>query len=227
MPATWVLVAARQWRQGFNPYTTAVNPGLYLSGLPTPSFYPFTAVLAALPFSFLPDPIAVVAWVSIIVGLMTYAITQDGWWRLPILGSLPLIASILQVQWAPLMLCMWMYPALLPIASLKPNLGLALATRKITRAGIIAAFAFLLFSLVLFPLWPWYWLGTAKQATHLIPLLFWPGPFLVLALIRWKKPESRLLLVMACVPQVMYFYDGKSYRGDGAQRGEGPGVILP
>jgi hypothetical protein len=205
---TWVLIAARQWLHGINPYTAPINPALYPTPNPSPLFYPFTSILAALPFSFLPDMTAAAAWVFLTVGLMTYAITQDGWWRLPILLSAPLIECIGQVQWAPLLVCIWMYPTLLLLATLKPTLGIALATKKITKEGIIGVLAALLVSLILFPSWPLYWLNATTQTNiHVIPILFLPGPLLLLALLKWKNPEARLFIAMACLPQVMFFYE--------------------
>jgi hypothetical protein len=40
-----------------------------------------------------------------------------------------------------------------------------------------------------------------------IPVSLTGGPLLLLALTRWRRREARLLLVLACVPQTLMFYD--------------------
>jgi hypothetical protein len=43
---------------------------------------------------------------------------------------------------------------------------------------------------------------------HRIPLAVLPfGPLIGLAALRWRHPDARRVLALACVPQVMLFYD--------------------
>ena len=80
-------------------------------------------------------------------------------------------------------------------------------SKKISKMGLIGAIGFGLISLVLLPSWPLSWLEISKQTRHLIPVLYGPGPLLILAVLRWRVPEGRLLLLMAFMPQRAYFYD--------------------
>jgi hypothetical protein len=53
-----------------------------------------------------------------------------------------------------------------------------------------------------------WWSALAAPTPHIIvPLTVLGGPFLLLALIRWRRPEARLLAGLACVPQTFSSYD--------------------
>jgi len=45
------------------------------------------------------------------------------------------------------------------------------------------------------------------EGNYGIPLASMGGPLLLVALLRWRRPDARLLLVLACVPQSFLFYD--------------------
>ncbi len=66
----------------------------------------------------------------------------------------------------------------------------------------------LIVSLVLWPHWPADWLQALTHTPHHRAAIVRPFGFLaLLALIRWRTPEGRLVAVLACVPQVFFFYD--------------------
>jgi hypothetical protein len=67
-----------------------------------------------------------------------------------------------------------------------------------------------LVSLAVMPDWPVrWWHATHKTAAvnYSVPLVAPGGILLLLAALRWRTPEGRLLLVMSCVPQSMLMYD--------------------
>src|SRR5439155_17280890 len=84
----------------------------------------------------------------------------------------------------------------------------ALAYRP-TAFGAITGGAIMLLSVLLMPGWLPQWLdGGAQSIQHIAPVLtIWGGPLLLLAALRWRTPAGRLLLVMSCVPQFLFFYD--------------------
>ena len=44
--------------------------------------------------------------------------------------------------------------------------------------------------------------------THIRPpLLYWGGPLMLLALLRWRRPEARLLAALSCVPHTPELYE--------------------
>jgi hypothetical protein len=61
------------------------------------------------------------------------------------------------------------------------------------------------------PRWPLEWLATHRDApiarTYVIPIAHWYGAPLALAALKWRRPEARLLVCMAVVPQTAFLYD--------------------
>ncbi len=60
------------------------------------------------------------------------------------------------------------------------------------------------------PSWPLEWLAVLRDRTagnYESPLQILGGPLLLLAAVRWRRPEARLLLIMAVVPQSLLYYD--------------------
>ena len=102
-------------------------------------------------------------------------------------------------------------PALQGLLILKPNLGAALFLSRPSWFGIAGGLAVAAVSFVVVPTWLGDWLrtiGPHGTAFHRPPIVFgFFGPLLLLAALRWRRPEARLLLLMACVPQFPFFYD--------------------
>jgi hypothetical protein len=84
---------------------------------------------------------------------------------------------------------------------------------------VVGCLALLAASLAVSPNWPWHWLDALHEptlqradrpvvlTTYLAPVLQ-PGGFLVLlALLKWRRPEARLLVALACVPQTPVAYE--------------------
>lgn len=111
-------------------------------------------------------------------------------------------------QWSPLLAAAALAPALGALAAVKPTLGRAmLAYRARWRAALPAA-AVLAASLVVLPGWPRGWLANlAHVEGHPAPAFTAAGCALLLALLRWRQPEARLLVVLACGPQLLFFAD--------------------
>jgi hypothetical protein len=103
-------------------------------------------------------------------------------------------------------------PALGGLAVAKPNVGIAmLAGARSWRAAqilVMGGTLLLIVSLVVDPHWPWRWREALQHSTHFRPLILRPGGFLMLlALLRWRDPDARLLVVLAIVPLTGLFYD--------------------
>ena len=63
-------------------------------------------------------------------------------------------------------------------------------------------------SLAVQPAWPVEWLRIVRSAPHFVAPITRPGGILVLlALLRWRRPEARLLVALACVPQTAATYE--------------------
>ena len=94
----------------------------------------------------------------------------------------------------------------------KPQAGLPVAAAiRDRRALAIAALIgviLVVMSLAILPRWPLEWFAIIKNDPRYLPPIFRIGGFLMLlALLRWKRPEAWLLLVTALLPQsVTYYY---------------------
>jgi hypothetical protein len=90
----------------------------------------------------------------------------------------------------------------------KPTIGAALWAAYPSRAAALGSVVFLAVSLMLLPSWPLEWFATLGEVPHVAPpVSYLGGPLLLLALLRWRRPEARLLAALACVPQTLMFYE--------------------
>ena len=208
---TFYWLGARALIEGKDPYVVIQPGGPY--NLDAPLLSPLTTAMIAVPFALWLSP-AMGAAVVVGVGaaLLAWAVTQESFARLPIFGSAPFFWSVTSGQMSPLLTAGALMPALAWVWPAKPNIGLATLVYRPSKWALVGSGLFILASLVINPHWPAEWLaalGTRSQAEYGkgIPLMLTGGPLLLLALARWRRPEARLLLVMACVPQTLLFYD--------------------
>ena len=94
-------------------------------------------------------------------------------------------------------------PALGFVLAVKPNLGLALFASRPRKAALLGILAILALSLVVLPSWPFdWWSALQRRSDHLVSPVLRPfGWLLLLAALRWRTPEGRLLVVLSLVPQ--------------------------
>jgi len=197
------LIGLRLALSGSNPYA------IELATAPLAQ-YPVTTMVVLVPLLLLP-----VAWVApTFCGLSTaglaWALTAGGaWWRLAALLSVPYLMALYSVQWSPLMTAALLAPALLPLAVVKPQLGIALAAggRWSWRTVAVAA-AIVVVSLLVRPRWPLEWWGSGTPGLYdaRVPLLVIPGFLLAAAVLFVRSWRGRVVLAMALVPQ-RFWYD--------------------
>jgi hypothetical protein len=60
-------------------------------------------------------------------------------------------------------------------------------------------------SFAVLPQWPVLWQRQTHHYEHFIPLLVFPGPLLVLALLRYRERDAWLLLLASIMPQRWFF----------------------
>lgn len=188
-----------------------------------PMNYPATALVALAPVSMLPEALAASAFIGIGLGLCAFALTATAWWPLIVLVSWPALLACRTAQWAPLLTAAALIPGLGWLLACKPNVGIALAVQRLDRRWWVWTVAggavVLLVSLLLRPDWPMMWWdalsGRADPAAgaervrgvFLAPIANPLGLPVLLALTRWRRPEARLLVALACVPQVTMGYE--------------------
>jgi hypothetical protein len=111
-------------------------------------------------------------------------------------------------QWAPLVTAAALIPGMGFLAVCKPTLATALAFSRLTKSIMVGGAAFLLASLAVAPAWPVRWLANLGQAApHPAPVFTLAGVACILALLRWRREDARLVLGMAAVPQLAMFAD--------------------
>lgn len=211
-----IRAGAHALRVGGDPYTTVGPTGrafYSVCGL----LYPMPALLLVLPLDTLPLVWARAVFVAMSSALLAFAITRDGYHRLPIFGSAAYLWALVTVQWSPLLTAAALIPGIGAVLAAKPTIGAAIAgsypTRRAFTIAAAGALALGLGSLAVLPGWPIDWLrevAACRAAGYAYkPPILAPGGFLcLLALSRWRRPEARLLVLLACVPQNPVLYEG-------------------
>lgn len=206
-----VYIAARALLVHADPYT-AVSA----TGWPFPLYYPGTAAVVVTPLALLPAAWARAAFMGIGAGLCAWGLARHRWYGLLGMLSGSFFAAFSLAQWAPLMVgaAFLSAGAAGAILSAKPTIGLAFACAYFV-TGIRRIVWFLaggltvvVVSLLLRPSWPIEWLGAIKDAPNIfaiVTVLPW-GPLVLLSVLRWRRPEARLLFAMACIPQTPFLY---------------------
>jgi hypothetical protein len=205
-----VPVAARFLLHGINPYTAIGPRGLFRFDFPL--LYPLPAVVATIPLAGLPARWAETIFLGLGAGALAWALTRRRLAnpQLCVFASFAFLTIAANVQWSLLLTAAALLPGLGVLLACKPTLGLALFAAYPSRRTAIAAGLFGLATVVIWPWWVAAWLTTIRTQTHLIApvtLLTAGGPLVLLALARWRRPEARLLVALACVPHSPVLYE--------------------
>ncbi len=194
------VCATRLLVQGENPYSACYT---YYYDLPSAP-YPLTTFLAFLPFMLIPsDPAAIaMIWASM-NGVLIYGLLKHRKpWLFLIFLSPPYWAAFVYHQFSPLIAGVYLLPQLLPLALLKPQIGLPVILQKLNFRRLIAILAFIGLSFVFYPTWLVEWFGAGKNYDGVIPLLVFPLNLLFLiGAFKFRDQRVQFVLLMACVPQ--------------------------
>ena len=179
-----------------------------IAALHSPFYYPLPAIGMGLPFVWLRPQDAAIAFVACSAGLLGFAITRGGFNRVPILLSVPFIFAAQLSQTSFLILALALLPLAAGLTVFKPNIGLALFACRPRLWTVLTGGALLLGSIAISPEWPGEWLGIVRSSpVHGAPVATGIGALALLAVLRWRRPEARLLVAMALIPHGLYFYD--------------------
>jgi hypothetical protein len=199
-------MAGRSVLHGIDPYGIAANGAV--PDLAHRFFYPLPAALFGVPFLWLAPPLAAVCFAAGSAAFLMFAMTRDNLERVPFVLGVPFIFACKISQTTPLITACTLIPALAGLGLLKPNLGAAFIARRPRIAPLLMCGVLCLAALVVFPGWPAHWLATVRSSTvHLAPFRTSLGAIGLLAALRWRRPEARLLFVMTIVPHGLEFYD--------------------
>jgi hypothetical protein len=195
-------VAARALRAGQDPYDVVPTTGTRY-----PLYYPLPAVLISWPLGLLSFPWARVVWAALGAALFVLAALRYQRGLLPALLSASFLNAVIQGQWSPLLTAAAALPALSWIWAAKPSVGAALFAAYPNRRAVLGGLLLVGLAFVVFPVWPMRWLEALRETNHVAPIGRPGGIVLLLALLRWRMPEGRLLAGMALVPQTIGLYE--------------------
>ncbi len=216
--------AASLLLDGVNPWSApqwhAPGPG-QLAGdigwrisLRDPLYYPMPAVVLWMPLATLSFIVASTVFNACGAFLFAVAVTREGLHRAWLCGSIPFFIAMRFGQWSPLIAAAFVFPWLGAVLVAKPNLGVSVFVARPTLAATLGCLALLLVPTVIAPWWVADWLRNVgmelgRTAPHPAPVTMFGGAgvVLLLGLLRWRRPEARLLVVLACLPQLPYWAD--------------------
>jgi hypothetical protein len=161
-------------------------------------------VLLAVPFTAIPLAPARLIFDVLVGWGFVYALWRyRGTFAILAVLSGAYLFAMLNGQTTPLMLAASLVPALGFLLAVKPNASAALWIARPSRIAVLGVSAFLLLSLLVLPSWPLdWWTALQQDNTDLVPPVLRPfGLVLLLAALRWRSPEGRLLLAIAFIPQ--------------------------
>jgi hypothetical protein len=188
--------------RGESPYAAIQVP-------PWPNWllYPLPALLFSVPFTLLPLELARGVFAAVGTAAFTYVVTRQGRWTLYFLLSGAMLWSWVDVQWPPLLIAAALTPAFSWLLAIKPTAGFALWTAYPNRPAVVGGLLFVALCFLVWPGWVGEWLAAVAKTPH-APHLYRPGGFLLLlGLLRWRRPEGRLLAVLGLIPQTTALYE--------------------
>ena len=202
-----VWFGARTLLAGGNPYE-AIGPGRAFEW-DYPLFYPVTALVAIAPLTWLPLRVAEALFAGVGAGLLAWGITRRELRNPQLLVFLSgaMIAAMQLAQWSAFLTAAALMPSLGFLFACKPTLGLAFLVAFPSRRALILAASFALVTVAIWPWWVPSWVATLSELKHTAPVMRPGGLLLLLAALKWRRPDARLLTALACVPQTFSLYD--------------------
>ncbi len=200
---------ARSLLHGVDPYPL-IGPGLAYDW-PWKPLYPATAMVAAMPLALFSQLTATLIFVFASCAFLAYAVTREGWFRMPMFVSAAFFVAAGAAQWSPLLTASIGMPILAAFYAAKPNVGLAMfsaSTFKGQKIAIVAGVILLIASMLFLPSWPGEWLHNVTSDKLLAaPVVRAGGVLILLVALRWRRPEARMLMILALAPQTGSWYE--------------------
>jgi hypothetical protein len=204
---TWY--GARALWNGDDPYAL-IGPGRAFD-YRWPLIYPATALVATMPLAVFSEHVAAVIFVALSTAVLVFAMTRLGWHLMLILLTDSYLAAAKLGQWTTLLTAGVFLPWISFFVLVKPQTSLPVLAGATSKKTLLWAFSggigLLALSLVLEPDWPMKWITEVRAAENMEPPIIRLGGFLVLLLlVRWRRPESWLVMVLAAIPQSWGWY---------------------
>ena len=194
--------------QGKNPYEL-IGPGRTYPH-DWPLVYPATAAVAALPFAWASARVADALFVGFGAAVLAWALTRRTLAnpQLWVFASYAMLVSAQTVQWSPLLTAAALIPWLGFLFAAKPTIGFAMFIAYPSRAAFYGMAAFGALTIAIWPYWVPAWIHNLPSITHMsAPVARLGGPLILLALLKWRRADARLLAGLACVPHTPVLYE--------------------
>jgi hypothetical protein len=201
-----IWFAARALLSGGDPYDL-IGPGKPFA-MDFSFRYPLPAVLVAVPMTPLNDYVASGLVIGLGLGCLAWALMRNG--HAPLLGlmSAAIASALSSVQWSPLLAAATVLAPLGVLYVAKPTIGLAMFIARPSRWAIVGGIGLMVVAFLIQPNWLAQWRNALTDRTGTATLALHPGGALaLLALIKWRRPEARMLAVLACVPMTPALYE--------------------
>jgi hypothetical protein len=200
-----VWVGARGVLHRVSPYA-AVQSEIQAGRLTYPLYYPATAPVLLAPLGTLSLRLAISIFTGLGVGLLAHSFRES--WRLWMLLSAPVVHAVLLGQWSPWLTAAVGLPWLGFVWAAKPSVGLALFAGWPSRRAAVGAALLVLLSLIVVPGWIGEWREMIQGTPQYLAPIQRPGGFLLLlAFLRWRQPEARMLGALALVPHTTVLHE--------------------
>lgn len=208
-----VWFGARAMLRGLDPYQL-VGPGRAFE-LDYGLFYPLTASVVALPVSPLPARWAAVVFMVIGGGTFAWALMEHGYEPLVGYMGAGMVFAAEVAQWSPLLSAAVVLPGLGFVFAAKPTIGAAVFAARPSWWPIVGGIVLCAVAFAFQPTWVQSWRATLAvppdmpggAAPYLPPIRHPWGWLVLLGLLRWRRPDARLLVALACVPQTTLLYE--------------------
>jgi hypothetical protein len=174
------------------------------------------SVLAVVPLAPFSEITALTVF-ALMSGLaLAWSLSAHGYPSLLLLLTPSVTAACVAVQWAPLLAGAFAFAPLSMLLVAKPTIGAALFAAKPTKWGFLGGLVLIAAAFLVQPGWVNDWRTALHQGASLVegraipyvpPVMLPAGVLLLTPLARWRRPEARLLVTLACVPQVQLPYD--------------------
>jgi hypothetical protein len=201
-----VWYAARALLSGHDPYQL-IGPGRAFAY----DFffrYPLTAAVVAIPVSPLSSTMASVLLVGGGMACFTWVLMRHG--HAPLIGllSASAISVMASVQWSPLFAAATVLAPLGILFVAKPTIGFAMFAARPSWWAVIGGLTATVIAFLVQPNWVAEWRAALTDKVGITALVLRPGGAVaLLALLRWRRPEARMLAVLVCVPMTPVLYE--------------------
>lgn len=198
----FIWLGLRAFVHGENPYRAVADA--HVRG---PLYYPLPALVALAPLGLVSAAVARIVFAGLGYAALAYAAAgRKGGLFVGLFSASAIIGGV-GGQWSPLLTAGAAVPWLSVFWVCKPGIGLALWCGYPSRWAVFGGLALLALSFIIMPSWLTEWREVLGSPVHAPPLLR-PGGFLLLAaLLRWRRPEARLLAALCCLPHVTTLYE--------------------